>query len=364
MNACVETLITLVKIPSPSGEETQVARYLVEWARNHGFDRAYIDEAGNAVAEKGKQNASYTLVLLGHMDTVPGEIPVRVEGDLLYGRGSVDAKGPLAAFFCAASRFSPPPHVRVVVVGATEEESATSRGARYIRDRFLREGIPAACIIGEPSRWDRITLGYKGRLLVDFHAEEPSAHTARPGAFGVGDRACRWWQKVKAWTKAFNADKPRAFDQLLPSLRELHTENNGLHPRVKARVGIRLPPNLDRSWLEERLRALAADAGGNVTFFGYEPAYRTQKNNILVRAFTRAIRATGGQPGFKLKTGTSDMNVVGPAWQCPIVAYGPGDSALDHTPNEHLSIHEYLRSIDVLVQALHFIVESGLQIPD
>jgi LysW-gamma-L-lysine carboxypeptidase len=54
------------------------------------------------------------------------------------------------------------------------------------------------------------------------------------------------------------------------------------------------------------------------------------------------------QPGFLVKTGTSDMNVVGPLWQCPIVAYGPGDSALDHTPVEHLSLDEYWRAVEVL----------------
>jgi len=53
-------------------------------------------------------------------------------------------------------------------------------------------------------------------------------------------------------------------------------------------------------------------------------------------------------PGFVLKTGTSDMNVVAPVWRCPIVAYGPGDSALDHTPHEHVSIDEYWRAILVL----------------
>ncbi len=42
------------------------------------------------------------------------------------------------------------------------------------------------------------------------------------------------------------------------------------------------------------------------------------------------------------------MNVVGPAWQCPIVAYGPGDSSLDHTPNEHLSLEEYWKAVKVV----------------
>ena len=46
------------------------------------------------------------------------------------------------------------------------------------------------------------------------------------------------------------------------------------------------------------------------------------------------------------------MNIVGPVWNCPIFAYGPGDSALDHTPDEHIDLDEYLRAIRVLTQAL------------
>ena len=46
------------------------------------------------------------------------------------------------------------------------------------------------------------------------------------------------------------------------------------------------------------------------------------------------------------------MNVVGPAWGCPILAYGPGDSSLDHTPNEHISLDEYWQAVLVLEQVL------------
>jgi LysW-gamma-L-lysine carboxypeptidase len=46
------------------------------------------------------------------------------------------------------------------------------------------------------------------------------------------------------------------------------------------------------------------------------------------------------------------MNVVGPAWQCPIVAYGPGESALDHTPDERIVLSEYLRAVRVLTEVL------------
>jgi LysW-gamma-L-lysine carboxypeptidase len=58
-----------------------------------------------------------------------------------------------------------------------------------------------------------------------------------------------------------------------------------------------------------------------------------------------------------VKTGTADMNVVAPHWpQTPIVAYGPGDSSLDHTPHEHIDLTEYLRAIEVLTATLQILV--------
>jgi acetylornithine deacetylase/succinyl-diaminopimelate desuccinylase-like protein len=60
------------------------------------------------------------------------------------------------------------------------------------------------------------------------------------------------------------------------------------------------------------------------------------------------LRSTGVQPTFKYKTGTSDMNVVGPVWGQNIVAYGPGDSRLDHTPQEYIRLDEYIHAIEVL----------------
>jgi LysW-gamma-L-lysine carboxypeptidase len=89
-----------------------------------------------------------------------------------------------------------------------------------------------------------------------------------------------------------------------------------------------------------------------LTFGDGDPAYRAEKNTPLVRAFLNGIRSTGGTPTFSLKTGTSDMNLVTPSWGCPAVAYGPGDSSLDHTPHEHLMIAEYQKSITILQKVL------------
>ena len=57
-----------------------------------------------------------------------------------------------------------------------------------------------------------------------------------------------------------------------------------------------------------------------------------------MRAFLKSIREHSLEPRFKLKTGTSDMNILGNHFKCPIVAYGPGDSSLDHTPEEHINL--------------------------
>ncbi len=109
----LELVRGLVAIPSVSGEEGEAVEWLVARMAERGF-RATVDDAGNAVGEIG--SGPLHIVLFGHIDTVPGEIPVRIEGDLLVGRGAVDAKGPLAAFVAAAS--TPIDGVRVRVVGA------------------------------------------------------------------------------------------------------------------------------------------------------------------------------------------------------------------------------------------------------
>jgi LysW-gamma-L-lysine carboxypeptidase len=340
-----ELLTGLVERYSPSGDEAAAATYLVERMRAMGFE-AYVDGAGNAVGVRGKGDR--TLLLLGHIDTVPGQIKVRREGDLLYGRGAVDAKGPLAAFVCAASRATPHPGARIVVVGAVEEEAATSKGARALLGRMQ----PAAVIIGEPSGWTKITIGYKGRLLSDYRLARELSHTAGPEQ-SVCETAVGFWQKVSAYVAEWNTGRRRMFERLAPSLRWMHSESDGLKEKAALRVAFRLPSGIDVDALEEQLRALAGEA--SLTFRGREAAFRASKNTALVRAFLRAIREQGERPAFQVKSGTSDMNVVGPVWKCPILAYGPGDSSLDHTPHEHIDLREYHRAIEVLASVLETI---------
>ncbi|MCC6169972.1 MAG: M20/M25/M40 family metallo-hydrolase, partial [Caldilineaceae bacterium] len=313
-------------------------------------------------------------------------------GEALYGRGAVDAKGPLATFVAAAARvghaWATAQGVRVVVVGAVEEEAATSKGARHIRSRFdgVQGPVPAACIIGEPSGWSRITLGYKGRLLVEMEARQPMAHTAGPDR-GVATLAVDLWNWIAAQADTFNAERPRAFDQLMPGLRQVHTATtDDMQEVVAAQIGIRLPPEFDAlgfvrelvAWAAARqgidaalpdelpeARDLVIDLDGERTalrlrFRGYERTWRSERDPLLVRSFLSALRtvAPEARPSFVVKTGTSDMNVVAPVWGCPIVAYGPGDSSLDHTPQEHLLLDEYWQAVLVLEETLRTLLAA------
>jgi LysW-gamma-L-lysine carboxypeptidase len=332
----------LVSIPSPSTQEAWASSFLVDWLAEYGFE-AHIDYSGSAVGVRG--DGPRDVVLLGHIDTFPGEVPVRRVYGRLYGRGAVDAKGSLAAFAVAAARVAPPPGTRWVVVGATEEEAATSRGARHVLTQFS----PELCIIGEPSGWDRITLGYKGRLLVDWGWHGPLAHSAAPTP-SPAERAVAFWRQVEAYAEEFNQGCGGIFTRLDASLRALNTQTDGTHGSAQMTIGLRLPPGLHPDDAQQAL-CLRQD-GGCLAFRGAEVAFLATKRNPLTRAFLRAIRTQDGQPRFVTKTGTSDMNIVGPVWSCPIVAYGPGDSSLDHTPDEYIELADYQRAIRVLETAL------------
>ena len=80
----ITLLRRLVEIESLSRQEAELALFLTDWMKQAGFARAWVDEAGNAVGEVG--GGPRALVLLGHMDTVPGYIPVRIEGGKLFPR--------------------------------------------------------------------------------------------------------------------------------------------------------------------------------------------------------------------------------------------------------------------------------------
>lgn len=331
----------LVAIPSLSGEEANAVNYLVAEMSARGLD-ARVDRAGNAIGVKG--NGPTRIVLLGHIDTVPGDIPVRVENGTLHGRGAVDAKGPLATFVAAASQATGD-NVTVTVVGAVGEESIGSPGAHEV----ATWPAPDLCIIGEPSSWDAVCLGYRGTVSFTYRLKQAGRHTAGPGET-VGEQGVLFWTTLLAEIQNLNGDA-EGYSAVGASLRSINTSTDGLYDTVEMSIGVRLPPSVPSSRILALLEAIR-DAG-EIELHGVQEGYSTDKKNPMTPPFLRAIRAQGGNPRFTRKLGTADMTIVGPVWKCPIVAYGPGDASLDHTPEERIDLDDYLRAVRVLTSVLN-----------
>ncbi|KZX46846.1 [LysW]-lysine hydrolase [Haloarcula sp. K1] len=339
-----DLLEAIVRTPSVSRDEEAAAERLVEFFEAHGRE-AWLDEVGNVRAP-----ADDAVLLTSHIDTVPGDIPVRVEetdeGDVLWGRGSVDAKGPLCAMAVAAVRTG------ASFVGVVGEE-VDSKGARHLVED--RETAPGAVVNGEPSGWEGITLGYRGLLAGTYVATSESGHSSRPENNAIQD-AIDWWSAVD---DEFETDEWHpVFERVTCKPVEFKggTSSDGLSVEATMDVQLRVPPEYSTDEIREIADGFLEN--GTVNWDDkVEPVMQSPRTSAA-RAFRAAIRKQGGEPTLLRKTGTSDMNVYAKAWDCPMVTYGPGDSDLDHAPNEHLPLDEYDRSVAVLETATERLLED------
>jgi len=331
----------LVETPSVSGAEADAADILRD-AFAAADREVWIDDVGNVRAP-----ADDSVLLTSHIDTVPGEIPVREEGGELWGRGSVDATGPLAAMAAAALETG------VSFAGVVEEET-TSAGARHLVET---RDAPDAVVNGEPSGWDGIVLGYRGIHMGTYTVSEPSAHTALEDSNAV-ERAMNWWNDVReAVTPA--AEEGTVFERVTakPVAFEGGISEDGLATEATVETQFRLPPDTTPAALESAVGGVTDSAAGSATESGSMawgdpiPAVMVSPRTAVARALRAAIRSADGDPTHLRKTGTSDMNLYAAAWDVPMATYGPGDSALDHAPDERLDLGEFDRAVAVLTHA-------------
>lgn len=333
----------MLEIPSPSGREGELAAYLVSEMARLGF-RSHIDDAGNAIGELGDCQRP-EIMLMGHMDTVDGHVPIRLEDDKLYGRGAVDAKGSLAALICAAALAQPLP-ARVIVAGTVEEETPGSRGAHHLRQHF----DPDVVIVGEPSGWSNVTIGYKGRIGIIYESHRPVSHSTSPDPKASEDVVAFWNRVVKHFGEL--GGERTAFYRPEATL----TRMDATLWDARLEITCRIPPGFDVPAFEDFLNDVRGD--GRLEFDEQTPAVLTDRSTPPVRALLGSIRRRGGRPGLRLKTGTSDMNIVAGRWRAPMVAYGPGDARLDHTDDEHLDLMELHLAIATLSEALHALADE------
>ena len=321
-----------------------------------GFEQAHIDSVGNLVAVKGTGEPK--ILLCGHMDTVPGQIPVRIQDGIIYGRGASDAKAALIAMLLAASEFQKPTGT-IIFAGLVDEEG-NATGVKHLAKSKIQFDY---AIFGEPSGIGNITIGYKGRLAIRLTCDVgKSAHASAPWlAKNSIEEIYGFWNAIKTEITSPEPGEGNRANLISCSLTEITggSSHNVTPQKCKITIDIRIPTSTNCENVLEKLKMIIEKtASEKLVKASYRIEDRTEpfeanRSSSIVRALSLSIldvcktRAT-----LIRKTGTGDMNVLGTTSQVPVVTYGPGESHASHTPDEHVNVSQYVCSIEVISRAL------------
>ena len=308
----------LVDIDSTTGREGAAGRWLADYLRGCGFsviEQRVDDTRFNVIATSGAPVVAFST----HIDCVPPFFPSRVEGDRLYGRGSCDAKGILAAQVAAAVQLRREGEPRVGLVFVVGEERG-SDGARLANDaalhgcRFLVDGEPTD---------NRLGLATRGVLRLRLRASGRAAHSSFPE---LGESAID--KLIDALIELRSIELPAD-----PVLGRTHFTigliNGGVAPNV-------VSPSADASVMFRTVSA-ADEVRRAVAPLERRVTIEHETEVPPVRLIT--------VPGFDQAVFpyTTDIPFL-PRWGEPLL-FGPGSIHVAHTADEYVSIAELTAAV-------------------
>jgi putative selenium metabolism hydrolase len=346
----------LVRTPSPSGEEGAVAERVRAEMERLGY-AVEVDALGDVV---GTLDAGPGPCVLfdAHMDTVGVTDPSAWSADpagevrdgRLYGRGSTDMKGPLAAVIHGAAAASLK-RGRVVVSASIAEEMIEG----FATVEIARRVAPDVAVICEPSS-RRVVVGQRGRAELVVEVEGRPSHSSRPDlgvnaveAMADALLAARWLelpshpelgQAILVPTDVISRPFPAlsvlpdrctvTFDRrTLPG----EGEQEVLAP-LRAAVEAAVAPHGATGRVEIGVDRFDAYTGAPVEARNFAPAWWTGAEHPVART---ALEAVGGEPGLWVfctnGSGTAALGIV-------TIGYGPGDETLAHRVDEHIELDE------------------------
>ena len=352
----VKTLEKALRLYTPSLHEKSLAEFLLDRCDDLGFNNVHLDDVGNLIATKG--SGSPKIMLCGHMDTVPGKIKVRIEGDTLYGRGASDAKAPLIAMLFAAAGIKENQGT-ITFVGAVDEEG----NATGIKNLVKNKPDVDYAIFGEPSGIQKVTIAYKGRLAINLKVNvKDSAHASAPWlAKNAIEETSSVVTQLKNGLESDQKDRKKGM-MLTATLTEIRggTSHNVTPIECVATVDIRIPVDMKCNDVEEKItriiNKISAKREIEVLYSVIDETepFEAAHSSPLVRAITLAILdIEKKRPMLIRKTGTGDMNVIGNQLKIPVITYGPGDPHEAHTIDEKVSIEEFVKGIEILQKSLY-----------
>jgi [amino group carrier protein]-lysine/ornithine hydrolase len=352
----VELLQKALEMYTPSRSEAALANMIKDKCTNElGFEQVNIDSVGNVIATKG--TGEPRILLCGHMDTVPGQVPVRIEDGYLYGRGASDAKAPLIAMLLAASEF-PKQAGTVIFAGVVDEEGNAAGVKQLVKSKI---GVDYA-MFGEPSGIDNITIAYKGRLAIRLTCDVgDSAHASAPWlARNSVEEMHDFWKAIKSKIERVGTAPSKA-NSISCTLTEISggSSHNVTPQKCKITIDMRIPTITTcqnvLDIVDDVITRTAKEKGVKATYRIEDKTdpFEADHSSPLVRALSLGILDVRKQrPTLLRKTGTGDMNVLGNTFKIPVVTYGPGDPHASHTADERVNVDEYVSSIEVFGRAL------------
>jgi len=308
----------LIDIDSTTGREGEAGRWLSRELRRLGFsviEQPVDGDRRNVIATSGTETTGHTVVLSTHFDCVPPFFPSRIEGDRLYGRGSCDAKGILAAQVAAVDRLRREGERRVGLLFVVGEERG-SDGAKTANEAVRGAGA-RFLINGEPTD-NRLGLATRGILRLKLRASGRAAHSSFPE---LGESA---------------------IDKLIDALVELRSITMPADPmlgQTHYTVGLidgGVAPNVVSPSAEAEVMFRTTSSASDVRAAVAPLEQRVAIEHVLEVPPVRLKTV----PGFDAAVFpyTTDIPFL-PAWGEPLL-FGPGSIHVAHTADEWVSIAE------------------------
>ena len=345
---------------NPPGMERACARHLGAILEDAGFRVQYHEFAEartSLIAEIGGDPERPPICFTGHIDTVPlGAAPWtrdafagETDGDRIYGRGSTDMKGGIAAFVAAAVELAPHlargPGVALVI---TAGEEIGCEGAKYLADRKLL-GRAGAIVVAEPTA-NYPYVGHKGLAWYEVETHGVTAHGSMPE---VGDNAIVKMAGVIQDLQGFRFPVDQHAIMGKPTL-SIGTIAGGLNTnsvpdRARITVDTRTVPGIDHGHLCSSLASLLAPRGAKVRPIVDTPALYTEPAHEWVQqVFEVCTPFVGERPQPRTITFSTDgadlkRGYGGP----PAIIVGPGEPKLAHQTDEWCSRERTRQSVEI-----------------
>ena len=360
----VELLRELIRFDTcnPPGNERRAAEHLACLLQRAGFEAsvdAIAEDRANLVARLKSAGSRGAIAFCGHLDTVPVDRSAwsrdphggAVANGNIYGRGTVDMKGGVAAMAAACLELaSGPPLAGDVLFLGTAGEEVDCIGARRLLECGL--GNISALVVAEPTRL-RPAIAHKGALWLEFTTAGKAAHASMPSqgynAVVAMHRLC---------DRILNRQIPKTVDPLLgsqtQSIGAMHGGSNvNVVPEAcRLAVDIRTLPGQAHEAIigafQEMIDSLSHDdprfQAGIRTLTSRAAVATPQEDPFVRTALATLEELTGCAEPPRGMTYFTDASILQPALGVPVLVMGPGDERLAHQADEHVSVSDLSRA--------------------